>query len=108
MSVIGGILLFAAGLVTGAGTLTLHNREVQRAVRVVEARKNSEIAKLRSAYTQLQEDADIRERAGDCADAFRRGKREGRSRPPLSDAEQFARTFEGRRVRFVDNGKKEG
>jgi len=107
MSVIGGILLFTAGVIIGAGALYLHNMEVKRAVNTVEARKNGEIAKLRSAYSRLQEDAGILQQASDCADAFRLGKSVGRAHP-MSDAEQFARTFEGRRVRFVDNGKKEG
>ena len=49
MSVIGGILLFTAGVLMGAGAVIVHNMEVQRAVRAVEAKKNSEISKLRSA-----------------------------------------------------------
>lgn len=106
MSVIGGILLFTAGVVIGAGAVTFHNMEVKRAVKVVEARKNGEIAKLRSAYSRLQEDAGILQQASDCADAFRRGKSVGRAHP-MSDAEQFARTFEGKRARFVDNTRKE-
>ncbi len=106
MSVIGGILLFTAGVVIGAGALTLHNMEVKRAVQTVEAKKNGEIAKLRSAYSRLQEDAGIMQQASDCADAFRRGKSVGRAHP-MSDAEQFARTFEGRRVKFVEGTRKE-
>lgn len=107
MSVIGGILLFAAGVTTGAGVLALHNWDLRRTVKAVETRKNAEIAKLRSAYTRLQEDAGIMQQASDCADAFRRGKTVGRSHP-MTDAEQFARTFEGKRAKFVDMTRKEG
>ena len=46
------------------------------------------------------------QQASDCADAFRRGKSVGRAHP-MSDAEQFARTFEGRRVKFVEGTRKE-
>ena len=106
MSVIGGILLFTAGVLMGAGAVIVHNMEVQRAVRAVEAKKNSEISKLRSAYSQLQEETGIMQQASDCADVFRRGKSVGWAHP-MSDAEQFARTFEGRRVKFVEGTRKE-
>lgn len=106
MSVIGGILLFAAGIATGSGVLALHDWAVKRAVNAVRAQKNAEIAKWKNAYERLQEDAGIMQQASDCADALRRGKTVGREHP-LSDAERFARTFEGKRVRFVENGRKE-
>lgn len=106
MSVIGGILLYVAGVVTGAGVLELHQRAVRKAVAAVRQQKNTEIARLRTAYTRLQEDAGIMQQASDCADAFRRGKSVGRAHP-MSDAEQFARTFEGRRVKFVEGTRKE-
>lgn len=106
MSVIGGILLFTAGVLMGAGAVIVHSMEVQRAVRAVEAKKNSEISKLRNAYSQLQEETGIMQQASDCADAFRRGKSVGRAHP-MSDAEQFARTFESRRVKFVEGTRKE-
>ena len=105
MSVIGGILLYAAGIVTGAGVLAIHYWNVRRIVNAVRAQKNAEIIKWRKAYERLQEEAGIMQQASDCADAFRRGKSVGREHQ-LSDAEKFARTFEGRRVRFV--GQKEG
>ena len=106
MSVIGGILLFAAGVIVGAGALTLHNMAVKRAVYSVIAKKNSEIARLRNACSRLRENAGIMQQASDCADAFRRGRSEGRAHP-MSDAERFARTFEGRRARFADGAGRE-
>lgn len=106
MSVIGGVLLFTAGLVVGAGTLTLHNWDVRRAVQRVEGKKNAEISKLRSAYTRLQEDAGIMQQASDCADAFRRGRTAGRA-DPMTRAERFAQTFEGKSVKFVDTSRRE-
>lgn len=107
MSVIGGILLYAAGIATGAGMLMLHHWDVRRSVNAVRSQKNAEIAKWKSAYERLQEDAGIMQQASDCADAFRRGKTVGRA-DPMTGAERFARTFEGRNVRFVDTSKKEG
>ena len=107
MSVLWGILLFVAGIITGAGAIILHDNEVNRAVRAVQVRKNAEIQKLRTEYARLQEDAGILQQASDCADAFRRGKTVGRSHP-MTDAEQFARTFEGKRAKFVDMTRKEG
>lgn len=108
MSVFGGILLFTAGVLMGAGAVIIHNMMVQKAVRAVEAKKNSEISKLRTAYSQLQEETGIQRQLSDCADAYRRGKSAGARPRQISDAEQFARTFEGKRVRFVDNTRKEG
>ena len=45
MSVLWGILLFVAGIITGAGAIILHDHEVSRAVRAVQVRKNAEIQK---------------------------------------------------------------
>lgn len=106
MSVIGGILLFAAGVIAGAGGLALHNMDVRRSVQRVERRKDAELARLRTAYDRLQEETGMMRQASDCADAFRRGKSAGRAQP-MSDAERFARTFEGRRVKFANGGKGE-
>lgn len=104
MSVIGGVLLYTAGLVTGAGAIILHQREVRRAVTAVRQQKNTEIAKLRTAYERLQEDAGVMQQASDCADAYRKGRSDGRLHP-MSDAERFAHTLEGRRVHYVDTTK---
>lgn len=106
MSVIVGILLYVAGVVTGAGALYLHWLAVRRAVAAIRQQKNAELAKLRSAYTRLQEDAGIMQQASDCADAYRKGKTAGRA-DPLTSAERFARTFEGRNARFVDTTRRE-
>ena len=106
MDVIGGILLFVAGLIVGAGTLALHNREVRREVKKVEDRKNAEITKLRTAYARLQEDAGMLQQTSDCADAYRRGKNAGRAEP-MTQAERFAKTFEGKNVKFVDTSRRE-
>lgn len=104
MNVIGGILLYVAGMATGITALAMHQKEVRRAVVAVEKRKDAEIAKLRTANMRLQEDAGILQQASDCADAFRRGKSAGRANP-MTDAERFARTFDGKNVRFVNTTK---
>ena len=106
MSVFGGILLFVAGTAAGAGGTILHYRCVRRAVHAVTTRKNAEIAKLRSAYEQLQDEASINQQARDCSDAFRYGKTLGRA-APMSNAERFARTFEGRSAKFVDTTRRD-
>lgn len=106
MTVIGGILLFVAGFVIGAGLIILHNYEVRKAVNAVRAQKNTEYAKLRREYKRMQEEADIMQQASDCADAYRKGRTDGRAHP-MSGAERFARTFEGKNARFVDTTRRE-
>lgn len=101
-----GIMLFVAGMITGGGAVILHDWLVRRAVNAVREKKNSEIAKLRCALTRMQEDAGILQQASDCADAFRRGKKAGRA-DPMTGAEHFAQTFEGKNVRFVNTTRKE-
>lgn len=83
-----GTLLYIAGVLTGAGVMILHNREVVKAV-------NAERAK----YQKRLQDLETERRAADCADAFRRGVQKGRF-SPATDAERFAKTFEDRRVEF--------
>lgn len=100
-----GGLWYALGVLTGGGLVATHMWLVSRAVRTVRARKDAEIAKLRTACERLQDDAGMMQRASDCADAYRKGKTEGRAHP-MSDGEKFARTFEGKRVTFVDTTKR--
>ena len=106
MTIVAGILLYIAGIVTGAGLLTIHEMEVKRAVTSATRKKDTELAKLRAAYDRLQEDTGALQQAQDCRDAYRRGKAVGRSQP-MSEAERFAKTFEGHRAAFVDTTKKE-
>ena len=102
MSTIGGILLYVAGVATGAGLLALHLREVQRAVKRVEREKDGLIERLRASNARLRADADSIQRSSECADAFRRGKERGQK---LTDAERFARRFEKQNVKFVDTSR---
>ena len=104
MTVIAGILLYVAGVVSGISALALHIRDVQKAVSGVERRKDAELTKLRAAYERLQEDAGLMQQASDCADAYRKGRAQGRAHP-MSEAERFARTFEGKKATFVDTTK---
>lgn len=105
MSVIGGILLYAAGIATGAGLLTMHLRQLNMAVRRAEKMKDVEITRLRAENLKLRDEADSIQRSSDCADAFRRGREKGHQ---LTDAEIFARRFENRTVKFVDTTRKTG
>ena len=104
MNVIGGILLYVAGVVTGAGGLALHQWDVKRTVSLVRQQKNAEIARLRNEQERMREEAGMMQQASDCADAFRRGRTQGRLQP-MSGAERFARTFEDKRAQFVDTSK---
>ena len=83
-----GTLLYIAGVLTGAGVMILHNREVVKAV-------NAERAK----YQKRLQDLETERRTADCADAYRRGRNDGRYSPATS-AERFAKTFENKRVQF--------
>ncbi len=86
MSVIGGVLLFAAGAAIGGGAVAYH----KGCVRVVEHRAAREKDALR------REVYDVKFRS-ECDRAYRKGYSDGRA-DPLSDAEKLARTFSGRKV----------
>ena len=105
MNEINVILPFAIGLILGAGTLAWHHWCVRREVDIVRTQKDKQIAKLQAAYNELQETAGIFQQASDCADAFRRGKSAGRA-DPMTQAERFAQTFEGKKVKFIDTSKR--
>lgn len=83
-----GVLIYIAGVVTGAGLMILHNREVIKAV-------NAERAKYQNRLRELETER----MTANCADAYRRGKNDGRYSPATA-AERFAKTFEGRRAQF--------
>ena len=105
MGVIGGVLIFLGGVVTGAGLLTLHYRAVAQAVTKVRNSKNIEIRRLTELNARLRSDNDTIQTSRDCSDAYRRGRRDA---AVLSPAEQFARTFENRRnATFVMTEKTE-
>lgn len=82
------VIIYVAGLLTGAGLIMLHYREVTKAV-------NAEKTKLLRRIQELETER----RTADCADAYRRGKNDGRYSPATA-AERFAKTFENRRVQF--------
>lgn len=92
-------LIYAAGVLTGAGLMLLHQRQVARAVEAVRKRCEAEAQRLRRENAELRADGASLERTRDCADAFRRGVEKGRS-DPMTDAERFARNFENRRAQF--------
>lgn len=92
MSVMGGVLLFSAGLLVGGGAVSYNRACVQRA----ERRGAKERDGLR------REVYDVKFRA-ECDRAWREGYAEGRKNP-LSEIERLAQTFEGRKVQ-VRTGK---
>lgn len=83
-----GVVIYVAGVLTGAGLMLLHHREVAKAV-------NAERAKYQNRLKELEAER----RTADCADAYRRGKNDGKYSPATA-AERFAKTFENRRVQF--------
>lgn len=86
MSVIGGVLLFAAGVAVG-GCAVAYNRECVRSVQ----------EKALEDWTNLKRELDEL-RIQDARDrAYRKGYSRGR-KDPLTDAERLAKTFEGRNV----------
>lgn len=85
-----GVVIYVAGVLTGAGLMMLHYREVAKAV-------NAERAKYQSRLRELETER----RAADCADAYRRGRNDGKYNPATA-AERFAKTFEDRRVQFKE------
>lgn len=83
-----GALFYASGVLTGAGLMFLHYREVKKAI-------EAERLKYQKRIWQLE----CERQAADCADAFRRGVQKGRYSPATA-AERFAKTFEDRRAEF--------
>ena len=81
-------ILYVAGVLTGAGLMILHDYELRKAV-------NAE----RTKYQKRIQELETERRTTDCADAYRRGKIEGKY-SPATKAEQFAKTFEDKRVQF--------
>lgn len=99
------ILPFAAGVILGASVLAWHYWSVRHEVERIKSQADKKLAKLQAAYNELQENAGAFQQASDCADAFRRGKSAGRA-DPMTQAERFAQTFEGKRAKFVDTSKR--
>ena len=86
---------FALGAAVGAGIVLLIIRCVKVAVEKERARADG----LREENMRLRAENNNLISARDCADAYRKGKREGRE-DPMTRAERFAKTFENRRVQF--------
>ena len=86
---------FALGAVIGAGVVLL----ITRCVKVAVDRERSRADNLREENMRLRAENNNLISARECEDAYRKGKREGR-KDPMTHAEQFARTFENRRVQF--------
>lgn len=91
----GYIVAFLAGGATGAGLIIANHHSVQEAVKAERARANATIRKLTDENAQLRENSTAQGRVH----SFQRGCEYGRFHP-ASDAEQFAKTFEGRRAQF--------
>lgn len=85
-----GVVIYVAGVLTGAGLMILHHREVTKAV-------NAERVKYQSRLRELETER----MTADCADAYRRGKNDGKYSPAVA-AERFAKTFENRRAQFKE------
>lgn len=88
MSVIGGVLLFAAGTAMGAGAVIFNRRSVE--AQTWQLRRENEHLKQSAWKDRLEYESDK---------AFRRGYYEGRKNP-MTDIERLADTLESRRVDF--------
>lgn len=88
MSVIGGVLLFAGGVLVGGGAVWWNRRAIEREVRPI--RKENEHLKTCAWEDRMEF---VRDRA------WREGYREGR-RNPLSDVERFNDTLEQNNITF--------
>ncbi len=86
---------FCIGLITGIAVMVLNRYSVKKAV---EAERNRSDG-LREENRRMRDELMNLNHASDCRDAYRRGKQEGRE-DPMTQAERFARNFEGRKVEF--------
>lgn len=88
-------LLYAAGVLTGFALMIANRWSVKKAVEHERSRSDS----LREENRRMREELINFTHASDCRDAYRRGRQEGRE-DPVTQAERFARSFEGRKVEF--------
>ena len=86
---------FAFGAAVGAGIVLV----IMRCVKVAVNRERDRADALREENMRLRNENNNLISARDCADAYRKGRQEGRE-DPMTRAEKFARNFEGRRVQF--------
>lgn len=86
---------FVFGAAVGAGVVLL----ITRCVKVAVERERTRADGLREENMRLRAENNSLISARDCADAYRKGKREGRE-DPVTRAERFAQTFGNRRVQF--------
>ena len=93
------ILYYLAGIATGASLLIFHQKTVEKAVAKVRNERDAEVRRLREDNYRMRADLDSIQRSSDCTDAYRRGFQKGRS-DPMTQAEKFAKNFEGRNVQF--------
>lgn len=101
------IAAYAAGIATGAGLLILNRKSVEKALKQQKKQHDTELARVRATRTsalrenaELKQEIDIMERTRDCNDAYRHGVQARKPQRDVSDAERFARTFEGKRAEF--------
>ena len=88
-------LIYAAGVASGVALMLINRYSVRKAVEHERSRSDA----LRDENRRMRDELINFTHASDCRDAYRRGKREGRE-DPMTQAERFARNFEGRRVEF--------
>lgn len=99
----GYIATYLAGIFTGAALIYANKRSVQTALANQRKRHEADMQRMIRENANLRQEIDSMTRSHDCADAYRRGKRDGRN-DPATNAERFAKTFEGRQgsVQFRD------
>ena len=102
----GYIAAYVAGIFTGAALIYANKRSVQAALTNQRKRQDADMQRMMRENASLRQEVDSLTRSHDCADAYRRGKRDGRN-DPVSNAEKFAKNFEGRQgsVQFRDCSK---
>jgi hypothetical protein len=95
----GYIAAYVGGIVTGATLIWLNRRTVQIALDRQRRRMSADLQRTMQENAQLRQELDAMARSTECADAYRRGKNDGRHDPATS-AERFAKSWEGRNVQF--------
>lgn len=92
----GYIVTYLGGIITGVSLLYANKRSVQTALNTQQRRHDQEIRRLSTDNYALRQELDTVTRNRDCADAYRRGRHDGRNEP-VADAERFAQNFDGHR-----------
>lgn len=91
----GYIMVYVGGIATGVMLLVANRQSVIKAVEQEKRRSQANIERMKAENTRLLDELNMR----NYNSAYNQGIAEGR-KSPMTEAERFAESFEGKRVSF--------